>query len=107
MGILSKSFLFVKSIMQYTKTIMPYGMEGKEVVVEVASNRSLPTIDIIGLPDSAIRESRERLRAAFRECTIDIPPRKYVINLAPSDVRKSGTMLDLAIATALLLAIYE
>ncbi len=93
--------------MQYAKTIMPYGMDGKEIIVEVASNRSLPTIDIIGLPDSAIRESKERLRATFRECNIDIPPRKYVINLAPSDVRKSGTMLDVAIGVGLLLAIYD
>lgn len=68
-------------------------------------SRSLPSIEIIGLPDSAIKESRERLRAAFRACGVEIPPHKYVINLAPSDVRKSGTLFDMAIAMGLLLAI--
>lgn len=91
--------------MQYTKTIMPYGLEWKEIIIEVAMSRSLPSIEIIGLPDSAIKESRERLRAAFRACGVEIPPHKYVINLAPSDVRKSGTLFDMAIAMGLLLAI--
>lgn len=85
----------------------PWGLDGKEITIEIDSNRSLPTIDIIGLPDSAIKESKERLRAAFRRCEIDIPARKFVINLAPSDVRKSGTLYDVAIATALLCCIYN
>lgn len=92
---------------QYVKTMCPWGLDGKEITIEIDSNRSLPTIDIIGLPDSAIKESKERLRAAFRRCEIDIPARKFVINLAPSDVRKSGTLYDVAIATALLCCIYN
>ncbi len=92
---------------QYIKTMCPRGLDGKEITIEIDSNRSLPTIDIIGLPDSAIKESKERLRATFRRCEIEIPARKFVINLAPSDVRKSGTMYDVAIATALLSCIYD
>jgi magnesium chelatase family protein len=92
---------------QYIKTISPRGLEGKEITVEIDSNRSLPTIEIIGLPDNAIKESRERLRASYRACGIEIPPRKFVINLAPSDVRKSGTLFDLAIAVALLCCIAD
>lgn len=108
MGIVHRFYLYSDEHMyQYIKTICPRGLDGKEITIEIDSNRSLPTIDIIGLPDSAIKESKERLRATFRRCEIEIPARKFVINLAPSDVRKSGTMYDVAIATALLSCIYD
>jgi magnesium chelatase family protein len=48
----------------------------------------LPTIDIIGLPDAAIKESKERLRATFRNVGIQLPRRKFIVNLSPSDIRK-------------------
>jgi hypothetical protein len=61
---------FIRNHTMYysTKTIIPWGTDGKEITIEIDSNRSLPTIDIIGLPDSAVKESRERLRATFRYC---------------------------------------
>jgi magnesium chelatase family protein len=55
------------------------------------------------LPDTAVKEARERMRMAFKNCGVKLPPKKIVINLAPSDVKKEGTKFDLAMATAILL----
>ena len=77
-------------------------LEWHQVMVEIDSNKSLPTIDIIWLPDAAIKESKERVRATFRNCGIQLPPRKIILNLAPSDVRKVWTRFDLPIAVAIL-----
>lgn len=87
--------------MHYTKTLIPYWWGG-EIHIEIDSNRWLPWIDIIWLPDNAIKESKERLRSAFRHCDIEIPPLRFVINLSPSDSKKSWTISDLALATGLL-----
>jgi magnesium chelatase family protein len=54
-----------------------------------------------------IKESKERIRSALRNSNIDIPPRKFILNLSPSDIRKSGTSFDLPIAVALFWSIYE
>jgi magnesium chelatase family protein len=88
-------------------TILPWGVDGKVISVEIDSNRSLPGIDIIGLADSGVKESKDRLRSAFRACNIDIPPYRYIINLSPSDIRKSGSGFDIPIAVALLWHILE
>lgn len=85
------------------KTYTNIWLQGHEIVIEADSNRSLPTIDIIGLPDAAIKESKERLRGTFRHSDIDIPANKIILNLAPSDIRKEGTRFDLPMAVALLL----
>lgn len=85
------------------KTYTNIGLQGYEIVIEADSNRSLPTIDIIGLPDAAIKESKERIRGTFRHCQIDIPAQKIVLNLSPSDIRKEGTRFDVPMAVALLL----
>ena len=85
------------------KTYTNIGLQGYEIVIEADSNRSLPTIDIIGLPDAAIKESKERIRGTFRHCQIDIPSQKIVLNLSPSDIRKEGTRFDVPMAVALLL----
>lgn len=75
--------------------------------MEADANRALPTIEIIGLPDAAIKESKERIRATFRNVGVDLPQRKIVLNLAPSDIKKVGTSFDLPMAMAILLLIYE
>jgi len=67
----------------------------------------LPIIEIIGLPDAAIKESKERIRATFRNVGIDLPQRKIVLNLAPSDIKKVGTSFDVPMALAILLLIQE
>jgi len=83
-------------------SIMPSGLRGSLVQIEVQCLRSLPSIAIVGLADAAIRESRERLRAAFRSSDLSLPRGKIVINLSPSGVRKSGSHFDVALAIGIL-----
>jgi magnesium chelatase family protein len=80
------------------------GIEGLLVEVEADLGVGLPTFTIVGLPDAAVRESRERVLAAVRNCGFEFPARKITINLAPAHVRKEGARFDLPIAVALLLA---
>lgn len=82
----------------------PWGIEARTVEVEADVQNGLPQIQIVGLPDAAVRESRERVRSALRNCGFDLPPRAVTVNLAPADLRKEGSHLDLAIALALLAA---
>src|SRR5262245_40927626 len=85
-------------------TATPWGIEARPVQVEVDVRCGLPQVQIVGLPDAAVRESKERVRAALKNCGFDLPPRAVVVNLAPADLRKQGNHLDLAIALALLAA---
>ncbi len=82
----------------------PWGVETLPVQVEVDARFGLPQVNLVGLPDAAVRESRERVKSAIRHCGYDLPPRAVVISLAPADLRKEGNHLDLAIALALLVA---
>lgn len=90
-----------------TKTFTNIGLLGQEITVEADSNKSLPTIEIIGLPDTTIREAKERIRASFRNIGIDLPKRKFILNLSPSDLKKVGTAFDLPMAVALLCLIAD
>jgi magnesium chelatase family protein len=85
----------------------PWGVDARPVVVEVDVHHGLPQTQIVGLPDAAVRESRERVRSAIKNSGFDMPPRVVVINLAPADLKKEGNHLDLAIAGALLAALGE
>jgi magnesium chelatase family protein len=80
----------------------PWGIEALPVEVEVDVRNGLPTTQLVGLPDTAVRESRERVRAAIHHCGFTLPARAVVINLAPADLRKEGNHLDLAIGLGLL-----
>jgi magnesium chelatase family protein len=80
------------------------GIQGLFVEVEADLGAGLPTFSIVGLPDAAVRESRERVLAALRNCGYEFPARKITVNLAPAHVRKEGARFDLPIAVALLLA---
>ncbi|MCH9647016.1 MAG: YifB family Mg chelatase-like AAA ATPase [Deltaproteobacteria bacterium] len=82
----------------------PWGIDARAVEVEVDVQGGLPQVQIVGLPDTAVRESRERVRAAIKNCGFEMPARSVTINLAPADLRKQGNHLDLAIAVALLAA---
>ena len=84
----------------------PWGIEARPVQVEVDVHNGLPQVQIVGLADVAVRESRERVRAAIKNCGFDLEPKSIIINLAPADLRKEGNHLDLAIALAMLAA-YE
>jgi len=80
------------------------GIEGILIEVEADLGAGLPTFTIVGLPDAAVRESRERVLAALRNSGFEFPARKITVNLAPANVRKEGARFDLPIAVALLLA---
>jgi magnesium chelatase family protein len=80
------------------------GIEARPVRVEVDVHRGLPAFSVVGLPDAAVREARERVRAALANCGFEFPLRRIVANLAPASLRKAGPGLDLAIAAALLSA---
>src|SRR5665811_525577 len=78
------------------------GLEGRPVRVEVDVAPGLPGFTIVGLADAALRESRERVRGALRNSGFVHPPRRITVNLAPADVPKAGSALDLGIAIAIL-----
>lgn len=80
------------------------GVEAHAVQVEVAIATGLPGFDVVGLPEAAVRESRVRVKAAIVNSGLEMPQRKLVLNLAPADLRKSGSSFDLAIAIAVLTA---
>ncbi|HYM82659.1 MAG TPA: YifB family Mg chelatase-like AAA ATPase [Candidatus Dormibacteraeota bacterium] len=80
------------------------GLDGRVVRVEVDVAPGLPGFTIVGLPDAALQEARERVRSAIRNSGFDYPPRRITVNLAPADVRKAGASLDLAIAVGILVA---
>ena len=80
------------------------GIIARPVRVEVDVHRGLPAFAIVGLPDTAVREARERVRAALVNCGFEFPLQRIVVNLAPASLRKAGPGMDLAIAAALLSA---
>lgn len=80
------------------------GLEAQPVRVEAHVAAALPAFHIVGLPDAAVQESRERVRAAIASAGYQFPSRRIIVNLAPAHVRKSGPLLDLPIALAFLLA---
>jgi len=79
------------------------GVDGYVVDVEVDLASGLPAFDIVGLPDSAVKESRERVRAAIRNANYSFPIKRITVNLAPADIRKSGPAFDLPIAVGILI----
>jgi magnesium chelatase family protein len=83
------------------------GVEGRPVAVEAHVSNGLPGFHVVGLPDAACRESRDRVRAALLSSSLPFPLRRVTINLAPSGLRKGGAGLDLPIAMALLAAAGE
>jgi magnesium chelatase family protein len=86
------------------RTFALVGIDAEPVYVELDVNRGLPSFTIVGLPDTAVRESRERVRAALVNSGFDFPLQRITANLAPADLRKAGPGFDLAIAAALLVA---
>jgi magnesium chelatase family protein len=80
------------------------GVEGVPVEVEVRISSQLPRVDVVGLPEAAVRESVSRIRGAVAASGLDFPERRVTVNLAPADLRKSGAGLDLPIALGILAA---
>src|SRR5512141_2474106 len=79
------------------------GLEGVVVSVEVDTADGLPGIIIVGLPDAAVQESRERVQAAIKNSGLPFPRKRIVVNLAPASVRKEGPTYDLPIALGVLI----
>lgn len=80
------------------------GIKAFSIKVEVDVSPGLPCFNIVGLPEGAVRESRERVRSAIKNCGYPFPARKITVNLAPADIKKEGAGLDLPIAAAILCA---
>ena len=81
-----------------------HGIEGFTVEVEVSISSGLPSYNTVGLPDAAVKESRERVQAALKNAGFSCPAQRIIISLAPADMRKEGSLYDLAIALGLLCA---
>lgn len=83
------------------------GIGGFSVNVEINFASGLPAFDIVGLPDAAVREAKERVRAAIKNCGYSFPPSRLTVNLAPADRRKQGSLYDLPILIGILAAFSE
>jgi len=80
------------------------GIEAKLIEIEVDVGRGLPAINIVGLPDTAVKESKDRVKSAIKNSGFDFPNRRLTINLAPADIKKEGAGFDLPIALGVLSA---
>lgn len=87
------------------KSISLQGLNGTLISVEVDVSSGMPLWEIIGLPDVSVKESKERVKTAIKNCGIDLPSRRYIINLSPADLRKEGSYFDLAISIGVLKSI--
>ncbi|AGB40611.1 Mg chelatase-related protein [Halobacteroides halobius DSM 5150] len=81
------------------------GIEGYLVEVEVDLSQGLPAFNIVGLPDTAVREAKERVKAAIKNSGFEFPVKRITVNLAPADIKKQGPAFDLPIAVGLLAAV--
>ena len=89
----------------FVSTVAFEGIEAKPVDVQVQISPGLPAFIVVGLPDKAVNEARERVRAALIASGLALPPKRIIINLAPADVPKEGSHYDLPIALGLMAAI--
>ena len=80
------------------------GLDGQKVRVEVDVSNGLPCLDLVGLPDAAVREAKDRVRTAIKNSGLDFPIQRITVNLAPADLRKEGPFFDLPIAVGILAA---
>ena len=79
-----------------------YGIDGFLVTVECTAERNLPEFEIVGLPDAAVKEARERVRAAIKNCGYKFPVSRITLNLAPAGTKKTGTLYDLPMLLGIL-----
>ena len=84
--------------------VLEFGIDGVLVDVECHISNGLPAIVIVGVVSKAVDESKERIRSAFANSSINFPKKRITINIAPADIPKDSTSLDLALATSIMLA---
>ena len=77
------------------------GLKGYEVQVEVDIQNGMPAFNIVGLPERAVKESKERIRSAIKNIGYPFPTERMTVNLAPADIKKDGAYFDLAIAVGI------
>ena len=90
------------SMLASLRSAAVFGVDAYPVQIEVDVSFGLPNFTMVGLPDATVRESRDRVRAAIRNCGFEFPRHRITVNLAPADVRKAGSSFDLPIALGLL-----
>ena len=88
-------------------TVGLLGVDGFDVTVEADITGGLPAFDIVGLPDAAVKEARERVRAAAKSSGMAFPVSRITVNLAPASLKKSGSHYDLSILLSILCAAGE
>ncbi|MEW6008621.1 MAG: YifB family Mg chelatase-like AAA ATPase [Candidatus Omnitrophota bacterium] len=86
------------------KSFSVVGIQAYPIDIEVDISAGLPQINVVGLPDSTVKESKERIRSAIKNCDFKYPTQRITINLAPADIKKEGSCLDLPIALGILAA---
>lgn len=89
------------------KSMSLHGLEGYPIEVQVDVSGGLPCFEIVGLPDTSIREAKERVKTAIKNSGYELQSRRIIVNLAPANTKKEGSYLDLPIAIAILLNIGE
>ena len=91
-------------MLSIVKSMALHGLDGYLVNVEVDVSAGLPSWDIVGLPDTSVREAKERVRTAIRNSNIDFQSKRIIVNLSPADTKKEGSSFDLPIAIGILTA---
>lgn len=91
-----------RKMVSYVNTGVLTGLNIHKVSVEVDMNNSLPSVIIVGLPDTAVSEAKERVRSAIKNSGYSFPAKKITVNLAPADIKKEGSLYDLPIAIGIL-----
>ena len=87
------------------KSISLNGLNGYLVSAQVDVSSGLPNFEIVGLPDTTVKESKERIKTAIKNSGFDFLSRKIVVNLSPANIRKEGSIFDLPIAIGILIAV--
>ena len=91
-------------MLSVVKSLALQGLDGRILSIEVDISCGLPCFEIVGLPDTSIKEAKERVKTAIRNIGVEFLSRRIVVNLAPADIRKEGASLDLPIALGILIA---
>lgn len=86
------------------KSMALHGLDGYLVDVEVDVSNGLPSWDVVGLPDTSVKEAKERVKTAIKNSNIDFQSKRIIVNLAPADTKKEGSSFDLPIAIGILVA---
>lgn len=87
-----------------TKSIALHGLNGYLVSIQVDISAGMPYFEIVGLPDTSLKESKERVKTAIKNSKVEFLSRRIVVNLAPANIRKEGSSFDLPIAVGILIA---